>query len=132
MGEQSDIGSVLADAVRREVGKRLAGVILLSDGAPRAYSPRVELQEAARELARLGYPLYTITFGLPRDKTQARDVAVANLQDHYTVFVKERTERPRHRAYSRLCKQNQSRFELVIENESGEQQVLGSADVDCN
>lgn len=87
-GPQSDIGSALVDVVTREVGQRLAGVVLLTDGAPRAYSPRYEIQEAAQELARQGYPLYTIPFGLPRDKSQARDVAVENLQDSYSVFVK--------------------------------------------
>ncbi|MEZ6115123.1 MAG: glutamine amidotransferase [Pirellulaceae bacterium] len=86
-GEQTDIGSALDEVVRREMGRRIAGVILLTDGAQRAYSPKVDMQQAARELARLGYPLFTVPFGKPRDQTQARDVAVENLQDQYTVFV---------------------------------------------
>ena len=87
-GRQSDIGSALDDVVQRDLNRRLAGVILLSDGAARAYAPRVETHQAARQLARLGYPLYTVAFGLPRERSQARDVAVENLRDHYTVFVK--------------------------------------------
>lgn len=87
-GLQSDIGSALGQTVRKEVGHRLMGVVLFSDGAQRAYEPRVELREAARELKRLGYPLYTISFGMPREKSQAKDVAIENLQDHYSVFVK--------------------------------------------
>ena len=39
-GDQTAIGAVLEDVVRREAGKRLADVLLLSDGAQRAYSPR--------------------------------------------------------------------------------------------
>ena len=39
-GEQTAIGAVLEDVVRREAGKRLLGVVLLSDGAQRAYPPR--------------------------------------------------------------------------------------------
>ena len=39
-GEQTAIGSALEDVLRREAGKRLLGVVLLSDGAQRAYAPR--------------------------------------------------------------------------------------------
>jgi hypothetical protein len=87
-GDQTDIGAALDNAVSQEVGKRVAGVILLSDGAQRSHRPTVELQQTVREMARLGYPLYTIAFGRPREQSQARDVSVQNLQDQYTVFVK--------------------------------------------
>jgi uncharacterized membrane protein len=87
-GSQTDIGTNLHEALQREVGKRLAGVVLLGDGRQTAFAPAVEIQEAGRELARLGYPLYTVPFGPPTDTVQARDVAVENLQDQYTVFVK--------------------------------------------
>ena len=87
-GDQTDIGSRLYDAVQRELGKRLAGVVLLGDGAQTAFRPQVEVQEAGRELARLGCPLYAVPFGPPGSAVQARDVAVENLQDQYTVFVK--------------------------------------------
>ncbi len=78
--------------MRREVGKRLAAVILLSDGAQRTYDPRVDLQQVARDLARLDCPLYTVAFGKPREQSQARDVGIENLQDQYTVFVKNELE----------------------------------------
>ena len=123
-GPQSDIGSVLADVVRRELGKRLAGVILLSDGAARAYSPRVELHEAARELSRLGYPLFTITFGLPRDKSQARDVAVEDLQDHYSVYVKTELQvQASLRVQGFVNKQFP--VELVVEDPEGSVETVG-------
>ena len=86
-GKQTDIGSSLYDIVRMKRGSRIAGVLLLSDGAQRALSPRVDLQQPADELARLDAPLYTIAFGQPRDRSQARDVAIESLQDQYTVFV---------------------------------------------
>lgn len=91
-GEQSDIGTSLDDVLRNAAGKRLAGVILMSDGAQHALNPRVDIQQPARELARLGYPLYCVPFGLPREQTQARDVAIENLPDQYTVFVKNELE----------------------------------------
>jgi uncharacterized membrane protein len=87
-GDQSDLGTSLDDVLRATTGKRLAGVILLSDGAQRAVAPRVDIQQPARELARLGYPLYCVPFGLSRDQAQARDVAIENLPDQFTVFAK--------------------------------------------
>ena len=86
-GNQSDIGSALYDVIRDQRGNRIAGVILLSDGAQRALAPRVNLQQPAMELARLDTPLYTVTIGLPRDQSQSRDVAIEDVQDQYTVFV---------------------------------------------
>lgn len=87
-GDQTDIGTTLHDAVQRELGKRLMGAILLGDGAQTAFSPRIEIPAAGRELARLAYPLYTVTFGRAGDLAQARDVSIENLPEQYTVFVK--------------------------------------------
>ncbi|MCH5373044.1 MAG: glutamine amidotransferase, partial [Planctomycetes bacterium] len=78
----------LHEALQRELGKRLAAVVLMGDGAQTAFDPTVEIQEAGRELDRLGYPLYAVPYGPVGDVVQARDVAVENLQDQYTVFVK--------------------------------------------
>jgi len=87
-GQQTDIGTTLDEAVRRELGHRIAGVILLGDGAQTAFAPRVEVQQAGRMLARLETPLYTVAFGPPGDVAQSRDLAVENLPEQYTVFVK--------------------------------------------
>jgi hypothetical protein len=88
-GQQTAIGSVLEDVLRDEAGKRLLGVVLLSDGAQRAYPPRDILpQTAAARLRHLGYPLYTFRFGQARGLGQAQDVAVTDLLANPTVFVK--------------------------------------------
>ncbi|MHC2068559.1 glutamine amidotransferase [Bremerella sp. T1] len=87
-GRFTDIGSSIAEVMQQNLGKKLAGVILLSDGAQRVYTPKVEMQQAARDLARLETPLHTVTYGKAIDPSQARDVAVETLADHYTVFVK--------------------------------------------
>ena len=87
-GEQTDIGSTLHEAVRREWGKRLAGVVLLGDGTQTAYDPKIEMMDAGRELRRLDYPLYTVAFGPTGDNAQSRDVAIENLPEQYTVFAK--------------------------------------------
>jgi len=88
-GRQTAIGSVLEDVLRQQAGKRLLGVILLSDGAWRAYPPRDVLpQTAASQLKYLGYPLYTFRFGQARGLGQAQDVAVKELVATERVFVK--------------------------------------------
>ena len=88
-GDQTAIGSVLEDVLRNEAGKRLLGIILLSDGAQRAYPPRDLLpQTAASRLKPLGYPLYTVRFGKSRGLGQAQDVAVKELLANQTVYVK--------------------------------------------
>lgn len=91
-GDVTDLGTNLSDAIQKELGKRLAGVVLLGDGVQTALAPRVEVQQAGREIARLGYPLFTVPFGPAADKAQARDVAVESLRDQYTVFVKNELE----------------------------------------
>ena len=88
-GQQPAIGAVLEDVIRQEAGKRLLGVILLSDGAQRAYAPRdLPPQTAAAKLRHLGYPLFTFPFGQSRGLGQAQDVAVKDLVASPTVFVK--------------------------------------------
>ena len=88
-GKQTAIGWVLEDALRRESGKRLAGVVLLSDGAQRVLPAKdVPPQTPARRLADLGFRLYAVPFGQARSLDQARDVALADLRAPGVVFVK--------------------------------------------
>jgi hypothetical protein len=88
-GDQTAIGAALEDVLRREAGKRLIGVLLLSDGAQRAYAPRdLAPQGPARQLADLGFPLYTFPFGQARGLGQARDVTLRDLAVNPTVYVK--------------------------------------------
>lgn len=88
IGDQTDIGSPLNDAIRRDLGKRLAGAVLLGDGSQTAFAPQIEVTEVGRELARLNCPLYAVAFGPTGDTAQARDVAIDNLPEQYSVFVK--------------------------------------------
>ena len=63
-GSQTAIGWVLEDALRRETGKRLAGVVLLSDRAQRVLPAKdVPPQTPALCLADLGFRLYAVPFG---------------------------------------------------------------------
>jgi uncharacterized membrane protein len=88
-GEQTAIGAALSDILRSQAGKRVLGVVLLSDGAQRAYAPRdLAPQTAASEMKRLGVPLYTVTFGQSRGLGQAKDAAVTELLVDQNVFAK--------------------------------------------
>ncbi len=86
-GEQTDIGGSLSDVLKQEASSKLAGVILLSDGTQRATSPRSDLQQPARELARRGVPLLSVAFGKAREQSQSRDVSLQNFPDQFSVFV---------------------------------------------
>lgn len=88
-GDQTDVGTPLAEAIRAEQGKRIAGVILIGDGVQTAFDPQIESQEAARRLRdEFGAPLFASTIGPSADVAQARDIAVDRLDQQFTVFVK--------------------------------------------
>jgi len=88
-GKQTAIGFALEEVLRREAGKRLLGVILLSDGAQRAYAPRdLPPQTAAGRLKHLGYPLFTFPLGQSHGLGSEQDVAVTRLTVNQSVFVK--------------------------------------------
>lgn len=87
-GDETAIGWTLEEVLREQAGKRLLGVVLLSDGAQRAYAPRdVPPQRPAARLGGLGYPLYTVTFGKDRGLSQTKDVAVEDFTVPPNVFV---------------------------------------------
>ena len=127
-GEETDIGRALQESLQRHVGKRMAAVILVSDGAQRALAPKAPPQQAARQLDRRATPLYTIAVGQSRDQTQSRDVAIENLQDEYSVFVKnEFALRVGIRVQGYV---NQPiPVWLVVEDESGNSTTVGPAEV---
>ena len=87
-GQQTAIGAALEDVMRENAGKRLLGVVLLSDGAQQARPPRDEAPEtAAAQMKYLG-PIFTIRFGKSRGLGQRQDVAVTSLTADQRVFVK--------------------------------------------
>ncbi len=92
-GRQTAIGSALQEVLRSAGGKRLAAVLLLSDGAQRAVAPHdAPPQLPARQLAELGCPLIGFVFGEARGRSQARDVALTDLIVPQTVFVKNQLD----------------------------------------
>lgn len=87
-GQQTAIGAALEDVLRQEAGKRLLGVVLLSDGAQRARPPRDMLpQTAASQMKNIG-PLFTFRIGRSRGLSQVQDISVRDLLADQRVFVK--------------------------------------------
>lgn len=88
-GDQTALGAAISDVLEREAGRRMAAVIVASDGAQRALPPRDQLpQTVARRLSDQGAQIYTLTYGQPRGLGQTRDVAIRELVCARTVFVK--------------------------------------------
>jgi len=86
-GPQTAIGSALEDILDREAQQRIVAVLLLSDGAQRAFAPRdVPPQTVVRRLAIDEIPLYTFTFGQPALGLQS-DLRIDDLLVNETVFA---------------------------------------------
>jgi len=89
-GGTTDIGSSLEASLQSLRSQRLAAVIVLSDGAQNEANPRVELPQAVDELVQLQTPLYVVPFGQEGNAGQFADVAVENMADQFSVFVKNK------------------------------------------
>ena len=86
-GPQTAIGSALDDVLQREAQQRMVAVLLMSDGAQRAFAPRdLPPHSAVRRLANEGTPLYTFTYGEPALGLQS-DLRVDDLLVGDSVFV---------------------------------------------
>ncbi len=131
-GLRTDIGTSLDRALAAAVGKRLAGVILLSDGTQTAFDPEVETQQAGRELARLGFPLYTVPLGPPGGVSQSRDVALKTLPVEYEVYVKNELL-VEGQLEARGYGSQDLPVRLVVKNlETGAEQTIGPIQVAAN
>ncbi len=87
-GEETALGAALLDALSRMAGRKVLGIVLLSDGAQRALPPRDALpQTAAERMNRLGIPLFTVPFGATLRESRTRDAAVDDLLVEQRVFV---------------------------------------------
>lgn len=127
-GNLTDIGSSLDTAIRNELGRPLAAVVVLGDGVQTAFDPKVEIHEAGRELGRMGTPLYAVAFGRSGDEAESRDVSVDNLPEQLTVFVKNRLELRgvvRVRGYTN----QEIPVELELEAADGTKQIVATRSV---
>ncbi|MEL6897262.1 MAG: glutamine amidotransferase, partial [Planctomycetota bacterium] len=86
-GYQTDLPSGLQAAIRAAAGRPLAGVILIGDGTQTAENRDGGAQRAARSLAAMGVPLWTVPIGPPPQSQRMRDVEVRGLPESYKVFA---------------------------------------------
>ncbi len=86
-GQQTAIGAALDDVNRQENGKRLLGIVLLTDGRQQALSPRdLPAQEVAAQSRHQGYRVFPVPFGESRGLGGVQDVAVVDFPPPAAVF----------------------------------------------
>lgn len=87
-GDETALGAALLEVLRKTSGKKVLGVVLLSDGAQRALPPLDALpQTAASRMSRLGIPLFVVPFGSDRQEDQAPDAVLEDFLVDQRVFV---------------------------------------------
>lgn len=88
-GEQTAIGYVFDGILRQAQDKRIAGMLLLSDGAQRAVAPfDVDPRASASRLAEAAVRVDTVPFGASGLSDSALDLIAEDLEVSPTVFVK--------------------------------------------
>src|SRR5208282_816069 len=88
-GQETAIGADLDDVLNQENGKRLLGIVVLTDGRQQAIAPRDEsAQDIAAKLRHQSYPAFPVVFGEPRGLGGVKDVAVVDFPPPASVFVK--------------------------------------------
>ncbi len=88
-GQQTAIGAALDDVLNQENGKRLLGIVILTDGRQQALAPRdASAQDIAAKLRHQGYPVFPVVFGQSRGLGGVQDVAVVDFPPPAAVFVK--------------------------------------------
>lgn len=92
-GQYTSIGKVLDDLRRDDAGKRLIGVILMSDGAQRALGEEdVDPRAAARRIAeQRGVQIQTVSYGTSELSTAGVDLAIEDVLVAPDTFEKKTT-----------------------------------------
>lgn len=127
-GAQTAIGSALEDVLDREAQQRIVAVLILSDGAQRAFAPRdLPPQTAVRRLAIDEIPLYTVTYGQPALSLQS-DLRINDLLMNDTVFSE--TPATVKATLSADGYANQTfKMQLLWESATGEMEVVDTREV---
>ena len=127
-GPQTAIGSALEDVLDREAQQRIVAVLLLSDGAQRAFAPRdVPPQTAVRRLAVDEIPLYTFTFGKPALGLQS-DLRVDELLVNNSVFAETPVTVQAMLGVDGYANQT-FKAQLLWENAEGEMEIVDTREV---
>lgn len=89
-GDYTAIGATLDELRQQDTGRRLVGVVLMTDGAQRAVPPHdVDPRIAARQLAEVGVPIHPVPFGTSDLSTAGLDLAVEDIVGDAVTFEKK-------------------------------------------
>ena len=88
VGEVTDVGGSLLEAIRDSTSQPLVAVVLMGDGVQTAFDSDVDPFTAARELQVAAVPLYTLPWGPTGMSAQSRDIAVEQFPEQFRAFVK--------------------------------------------
>jgi uncharacterized membrane protein len=122
-GQQTAIGAAIEDILAREAQQRIVAVVLLSDGAQRAFAPRdMPPQTAARQLAGDGIPLYTLAFGQP-SLGESNDLRLSDMLASDAVFAETPTT-VEGVVTAAGYKNQQVKVQLLWENADGKQEPV--------
>lgn len=88
-GEQTAVGHALEEIAKLAPGKKIVGVVFISDGAQRALAPfELDPRTAANRLAEQQIRVDTVGVGASGISDTAVDLSVEDLEVNPTVFVK--------------------------------------------
>ena len=93
LGQYTSLGTILDDLRRDDAGKRLIGIMLMSDGAQRAIGEEdVDPRAAARRIAeQRGVQIHTVLYGTSELSTAGLDLAVEDVLVAPDTFEKKTT-----------------------------------------
>ena len=124
-GKATAIGKILDEIRREESTKRLAGILLMSDGAQRAIGEDdIDPRSVARRFAeQKGIPVYTVTFGSAELSGSGIDLAVEDvLVDTYPY--EKQTVRVRFQLRAIGASGRKVRVRLLKEGTNGEEELI--------
>jgi uncharacterized membrane protein len=127
-GAQTALGAALDDVLEHEAQQRIVAVLMLSDGAQRAFAPRDEPPQIPVErLATDRIPLFTFTYGKPSLGLQS-DVRVDDLLVNNVLFAE--TPATIQATLSADGYSNQEvKVQLLWENAEGEMEAVDTRQV---
>lgn len=131
-GGESALGASLLEILQKSAGRKVLGVVLLSDGAQRSLPPRDALpQTAAQRFRQLGIPLYSVTFGSDRQKSQTLDAAVEDFLAAQRVFVETEVTVTGRIRLEGLANQKVP-VELLVENADGKMETAARTTIQAD
>jgi uncharacterized membrane protein len=125
-GIESAYGESLRDVLQREDGKRLIGLVLMGDGAEQTVGITESNSETvAKQMARLGCPLFAVPFGQRAGTNRVRDVAVESAPEDLAVFVKNRLTLEGTLRVSGYANEDLP-VQLILETPEGKEEVVAT------